>query len=197
MASARGDNQDVMRIAAVGELLVEIALLVWFAAGAFKLARAQADRPRTALVLAGMMALWCAGVVLQKVPALYSSLWNTHSFSFDRGALTSLTVVEPIVALFAIAFAGLALRSFAALQDHLDLTTSRVPAFVLLMFVSIMLEQWGLPSATSESSAIGMMVLGGVLALIATGLAASLFGRVASAFEAAPTIPTATVVGGS
>jgi hypothetical protein len=197
MASARGDTADVARIAAMGELLVEIALLVWFAAGALKLARAQADQPRTALVLAGLMALWCAGVVVQKVPALYSSLWTTHGYGFNHTELTSLTIVEPLVALFAIASAALALRSFAALSDHLDLTTSRVPTFVLMMFASIALEGWALPGATTEASALGIMALGGLLALIATGLAAALFGRFASAFEAGPTIPTATVVGGS
>jgi hypothetical protein len=197
MASAGSDSQNMVRVMAMGELLLEIALLVWFAAGALKLARAQADQPRTALIVAGLMALWCAGVVMQKVPALYSSLWKNHGYGFEQNALASLTVVEPIVAMFAIASAALALRSFAALHDYLDLTTSRVPTFVLLMFASISLEQWGLPAATSEGSALGIMALGGLLALIATGLAAALFGRVANAFEAAPTIPTATVVGGS
>jgi hypothetical protein len=102
-------------------------------------------------------------------------------------------VADPLAMLLSIGAVASGLRSIGAVRTGADASTG--VAFAAVMVAAISVQEWGLHTADSTSSVIGVMLLASILVIIAMGLMAMVLGGAAARLESnVPDLPTAKIV---
>jgi hypothetical protein len=202
VAGSGGEGSFAMlKLAMMTASIINIVAFTQFGIGAVRAGRAElTDLGRWPLVISGATSLWAAGVTLTQLGWLYKMFYGSTD-SYDRSAVTeyaqSLSIVMPIVVTVGVGLLAVAIGGLAARLGNEDLRTdaqAKGAGFVALTLVSVAIQSWMLPKATSLGSFAGLSLLAAGAGLWATVLMARLCAQAADELGKEPGLPTASIV---
>jgi hypothetical protein len=189
LAIAQSDQRTAggIALAFVAAAAVGVVASALFARGLLDVARAEVpELPRWPFVMAAAATLWCAGVTLHQLPALYSFLFRGDE---DRAAtIRALPVATALALLAALAITAISISTFARRRGDDALrayAVSRGLSGVLLVCGSIAV----IAAVEPDAAAIG-----GLISMWGFALLARLCTRAALSLERGAAIPSARVV---
>jgi hypothetical protein len=198
---ARAENgQRALSYALIGAAICNVWALIQFGIGVLQAGCARVPEiGRGILVAASAGALWCAGVAAAQTPEIVRPMFADDSFLRELSLpyLEAWSVVSPLIAIASIALVVGAIAGFAGRRLHHDLHTqasSRGVGFVILMFVSVAIQAWLLPTVRTPSGFVFLTLTALVCSLVATVMMATLCTRAADALDGQPGLPEAKVV---
>ena len=181
----------------IGALAVTALAACVFARGAASVAESGPDAPRLQLFAAGLLELFVAGVIVEKLPYTWDVLHRTGPF-FDMAPLTSaFATTLPLLEIAAGALVAFSIGSLASrrnLPELAERATGKAAGFVALMLASAAAQHWFAPHADTQGKLFAILLCAALGALWAMVLLANLCTEAADALERAPALPTATVV---
>ncbi len=200
IAAGRGGALTMLQFALVAGPVINAFALGSFGFGAFTTARSGVrDFSSVTLYLAGALSLWAAGAMMVQLPWLYELVFKSgEGYGGDHGRdlLGTFALVIPLVASAGVVVLSTAIAGFARKRNLEDLraqVVSRTFAFVGLILLSLLVQQYGLPKAKSQGSFLGMTLLAAGAGLYAIAMVAKLCALAADALRREPGLPTATL----
>jgi hypothetical protein len=181
----------------IGALVITALAACVFARGIASVVESAPDGPRLQLFAAGLLELFVAGVIIEKLPYTWDVLHGVGPF-FDMAPITdTLATTLPLLeiaagTLVACSIAGLARRrNLPALAER---ATGKAVGFVALMLASAAALHWFAPRADTQGKLFAIVLCAALGALWAMVLLANLCTEAAGALDRGPGLPTATVV---
>ena len=196
MFSASHGSGKAIEVALVAALIVNMLSFAMFGIGAIQVACANLDgMPRFVLGAAGVLALWCCGVMSMQPAALYRAM-NDRGF-LDSDFFDALSIAQPLIATLSAALLAGGIAVFASARgDSGGLgrqARSAGVVFVCLMLFSLLAQYGLIRGASSMGGAAMVMLLAAVCGLIAQVALAQLCTAASNAIDSEPVIPTAIV----
>jgi hypothetical protein len=111
------------------------------------------------LLLAGLLALWSAGIANMQLPQMYTVLYGGEDYGHYGAEMMELAAVVPLVAAAALAVLAATIGAFAnkrSLEDLRVHASGKGVGFVALMLASVGITTWLLPKAGSISGFVTM-----------------------------------------
>jgi hypothetical protein len=158
------------------------------------------DAAPIVMLVAAICSLWCAGIAFHQVPHVIGAAYSDRGGgSIAQEYLEAWTVVAPLLSIATIALIVGAIAGLAGRRGYNDLHTqasSKGVACVILMFANFAIQQWALAKATSQGTALFLLLCMLVAAMIGTVMMANLSTLTAQSLESEPSsnLPTATIV---
>lgn len=191
---------DLLKLATVAALVINVIAFVQFAIGALRTSRASLpDLGRWPFVIAGAASLWAAGVMLSQLSWLYKLLYRHDGYSGQSVAdyAQALSIALPVVVIGSIALVAVAISGFAARRGNQELrghAQSHGAGFVMLSLVAMGITSW-MTARTGQLGGVPLLVLLALAAgLAAIVMVAKLLGIAADELEKQPGLPTASIV---
>ena len=181
----------------IGALAISVLVACVFARGVASIVESEPDGPRLPLFAAGMLELFVAGAIVEKLPYTWDVLHGTGPF-VDMAEITStLATTLPLLEIAAGALVAYAIAVLARrrnLPELVERATGKAVGFVALTLASAAAQHWFAPHADTQGKLFAILLcatLGGLWAIV---LLANLCSEAADAFDRPPVLPTATVV---
>jgi hypothetical protein len=197
MFTANHGSGKGIQTALLAALVVTMLSFAMFGIGAIQVACAKLDgMPRFALGLAGVLSLWCAG--LMSFQGRWFLRWTSmRSALFDDNFIGSFSIALPLVGTLAAALLAGGVAVFANAKGDaggLGRQARSAGIAIVCLMVFGLVAQYGLIRAASSALGAAMvMLLAAVCVLIAQVALAQLCSAASNAIESEPVIPTATV----